>query len=548
MSKKILVTAALIYANGPVHLGHLVEYIQADIWSRFQKMRGNQCLYLCADDTHGTPIMLSAKKLDVTPEQLISQVYEEHKKDFAEFHIEFDCFHSTHSEENKQLTEEFYTRMQAKNDIAVRAISQAYDPKEQMFLPDRYVKGECPRCGAVDQYGDNCEVCGATYSPQDLKNPISVVSGVAPIAKDSEHYFFQLPKYTKFLKDWIQNAKIQEGVKNKLLEWFKEGLKDLDISRDAPYFGFKIPGTEDKYFYVWLDAPIGYLAVLKKYCAQHPEINFDEYWGKNSKAELYHFIGKDIVNFHAIFWPAILTAADHRTPNGIFVHGYLTVNGNKMSKSRGTFITARQYLENFNPECLRYYFAAKLNGRVEDIDFNFTDFMQRVNSDLVGKVVNIASRCASFIHKYFDGKLIANISTENNNLINEFIVRGDEIAENYETLDFGAAVRDIMKLADIANQYIDEKKPWSMIKEEGKQQEVHEVCTMGINFFHLLMVYLKPILPETAKKVEEFLNIPAMNWESRTRVLLDHQINPFVPLMQRITPEQIATLSQAVEV
>lgn len=545
--RQILVTAALIYANGPVHLGHLVEYIQADIWTRFQKMRGNQCLYLCADDTHGTPIMLSAKKLGVTPEQLISDVYKDHKQDFAEFHIEFDCFHSTHSDENKQLTEEFYTRMQAKGDIAVRAIMQAYDPKEQMFLPDRYVKGECPRCNAADQYGDNCEVCGATYSPLDLKNPISVISGVAPVAKESEHFFFQLPKYTEFLKNWIQAANIQDGVKNKLVEWFKDGLKDLDISRDAPYFGFKIPGTQDKYFYVWLDAPIGYLAVLKKYCAQHPEINFDEYWGKDSQAELYHFIGKDIVNFHAIFWPAILTAADHRTPNGIFVHGYLTINGNKMSKSRGTFITARQYLENFNPECLRYYFAAKLNGRVEDIDFNFTDFMQRVNSDLVGKVVNIASRCASFIHKYFDGKLIENISVENNNLINEFIARGQDIAENYEALDFGAAVRDIMKLADIANQYIDEKKPWSMIKEEGKQQEVHEVCTMGINLFCVLIVYLKPVLPETAKKVEEFLNIPAMTWESRKTILLNHTINPFVPLMQRITPEQIAVLSQVVE-
>lgn len=549
MSKKILVTAALIYANGPVHLGHLVEYIQADIWTRFQKMRGNQCLYLCADDTHGTPIMLSAKKLGITPEQLISQVYDEHKKDFAEFHIEFDCFHSTHSDENKQLTEEFYTRMQAKNDIAVRSILQAYDTKEQMFLPDRYVKGECPRCGAADQYGDNCEVCGATYSPLDLKNPISVVSGVTPIAKESEHYFFELPKYTEFLKDWIQKAKIQEGVKNKLVEWFKDGLKDLDISRDAPYFGFKIPGTEDKYFYVWLDAPIGYLAVLKKYCETHPEINFDEYWGKDSKAELYHFIGKDIVNFHAIFWPAILTAADHRTPNGIFVHGYLTINGNKMSKSRGTFITARQYLENFNPEYLRYYFAAKLNGRVEDIDFNFTDFMQRVNSDLVGKVVNIASRCASFIHKYFDGKLSKHLPEDGKNILeNDFIdIYANGIEASYEALDFGAAVRDIMKLADIANQYIDEKKPWSMIKEEGKQQEVHEVCTMGINFFRVLVIYLKPVLPETAKKVEEFLNIPTMTWESRKTVLLNHQINPFVPLMQRITPEQIAKLSEKTE-
>jgi methionyl-tRNA synthetase len=536
-NRNILVTAALIYANGPIHLGHLVEYIQADIWVRFQNMQPNRkCLYICGNDTHGTPIMLAAKKRGITPEALIAEIYQQHKQEFKEFHIEFDNFGTTHSEENKELTEEIYQKLKANGDIAVRTISQAYDPKENMFLPDRYVKGECPRCSAADQYGDNCEVCGATYSPLDLKNPISVVSGVAPIQKESEHYFFLLPKYTEFLKNWISTDHLQSEMSNKLQEWFKDGLQDLDVSRDAPYFGFNIPGTSDKYFYVWLDAPIGYLAILKNFSEQ----SFNEFWSPESTTELYHFIGKDIINFHAIFWPAILHGAGFRTPTAVFAHGYLTINGAKMSKSRGTFITARNYLDHLNPECLRYYFAAKLNDRVEDIDLNFADFTQRVNSDLVGKVVNIASRCASFIHKYFNGQLATNILQPE--LINDFITAGDTIAEHYETREYSRAVRAIMDLADRANQYIDAEKPWSLIKEAGKEQHVQEVCSLGLNLFRLLITYLKPILPETAKKSEEFLSIEPLTWDSRKNILREHRINPFIPLMQRITPEQVAAL------
>lgn len=551
-NNKILVTAALIYANGPIHLGHMVEYIQADIWARFQKMQGRDCLYICGNDTHGTPIMLSAKKLGITPEELISNIYQEHQKDFADFLVEFDNFYTTHSEENQQLTELFYQKLTANNDITVRTISQAYDPKEQMFLPDRYVKGECPKCGAKDQYGDNCEVCSATYSPLDLKNPLSVVSGVTPIEKQSEHYFFQLSKYTQIIETWLNSKTdtVQTEIANKLSEWFKEGLQDLDISRDAPYFGFKIPGTADKYFYVWLDAPIGYLAILKNLCARNPQINFDDYWyqektGENKNTtDIYHFIGKDIINFHAVYWPAMLDGAGFRKPTAIYTHGYLTINGAKMSKSRGTFITAREYLNHLSPEYLRYYFAAKLNGRVEDIDLNFADFAQRINSDLVGKVINIASRCASFIHKYFDGKLKlpASSSTESDELLNKFIIAGDNIAQDFADREFSRAVRSIMELADDANKYIDTHKPWSMIKEAGKEQQVQEVCSIALNLFRLLISYLKPILPDTAKKSEEFLNIAPLTWENRKELMVDHKINPFIPLLQRITPEQIGAL------
>jgi methionyl-tRNA synthetase len=546
-NRKILVTAALIYANGPIHLGHLVEYIQADIWVRFQKMRGQQCLYICGNDTHGTPIMLAAKKRGVTPEELIAETYAEHQKEFAEFHIKFDNFGTTHSTENQKLTETIYQKLKDNKDIDIRTVSQAYDPKENIFLPDRYVKGECPRCSATDQYGDNCEVCGASYSPLELKNPISILSNTTPIQKDSEHYFFLLPKYSKNLQQWleIKNGTIQQTeVVNKLLEWFKTGLHDLDISRDAPYFGFKIPDTEDKYFYVWLDAPIGYVSIFKNFCAQNSALKFENYWlpedANKSQTELYHFIGKDIISFHAIYWPAILMAAGYRTPTGIFTHGYLTINGTKMSKSRGTFITARKYLDNLNPECLRYYFAAKLNSNMEDIDLSFTDFMQRVNSDLVGKVVNIASRCASFIHKYFNSKLAANILQPE--LLNTFVSSGDSIAEYYEAREYSRAIRSIMELADRANQYIDAEKPWSAIKENGKEQHVQAVCSLGLNLFRLLITYLKPVLPETAEKSEQFLNIAPLTWENRKEILREHTINPFIPLMQRVTPEQITAL------
>lgn len=544
-NRKILVTCALPYANGPIHLGHLVEYIQADIWVRFQRMLGHDCIYICGDDAHGTPIMLSAKKLGISPEKLITETQTEHARDFADFYVVFDNFYTTHSPENRELTELMYNKLKDNGDISVRTISQAYDTKEQMFLPDRYVKGECPRCGAKDQYGDNCEVCSATYSPLDLKNPISVVSGVAPIEKESEHYFFDLPKHANFLADWldVKNHHVRAEISNKLSEWFKEGLKPLDISRDAPYFGFNIPGTPDKYFYVWLDAPIGYMAILKNLCARKPELKFEEYWSKDSTAQLYHFIGKDIINFHAIYWPAMLHSAGFRTPTQIFTHGYLTINGTKMSKSRGTFITARTYLEQFNPEYLRYYFAAKLNDSAEDIDLSFADFAQRINSDLVGKVVNIASRCASFIHKYFAGKLSANATAEAD-LLKNFVAAGDALAQEFDQRQYSSAVRHIMELADQANKYIDEQKPWAMIKEPEKAQQVQDVCSVALNLFRILIIYLKPILPETAKKSEEFLNIAPLKWNDRDKFLYAHTINPFIPLLQRITPEQIAELQQ----
>lgn len=538
--RKLLVTCALPYANGSIHLGHMVEYIQADVWVRFQKMQNKNCVFICGDDTHGTPVMLSAKKLGITPEELIQQIHQEHEKDFADFHINFDNFYTTHSEENRELAELIYSRMQKNNDIVIRNISQAYDPKENMFLPDRYVKGECPCCKTPDQYGDNCEACGSTYSPLDLKNPISVISGATPISKESEHYFLKLSNYTDFLREWITAGHLQEEVSNKLLEWFKEGLNDLDISRDTPYFGFKIPNTENKYFYVWLDAPIGYIAIFKNLCEKNPDLNFDEYWSNEESADLYHFIGKDIVNFHAIFWPAILTSGGFRTPTNIFVHGYLTIDGQKMSKSRGTFINARSYLNHLNPEYLRYYFAAKLNGRIEDIDLNFADFSQRVNSDLVGKVINIASRCASFINKHFNGELSAECAEPA--LLETFTQAGNAIAESFENREFNRAVRLIMELADRANQYIDAEKPWALMKDSEQAQRVQAVCSVGLNCFRLLILYLKPILPITAQKAETFLNIPALTWKDNQHILFSHRINEFIPLMQRITDEQIAAL------
>jgi len=507
--RKILVTSALPYANGPIHIGHLVEYIQTDIWVRFQKQRGHSCHYICADDAHGTPIMLRAQQEGITPEQLISDTWTQHNADFAGFNVGFDNFYSTHSDETREYAELIYNRLNERGHIHSKTITQAYDPVKQMFLPDRFIKGECPKCGAADQYGDNCEVCSATYSPTDLINPVSAVSGEKPIEKDSEHYFFKLTDFEAMLKEWTRSGHLQDQVANKLSEWFETGLQDWDISRDAPYFGFEIPNAPGKYFYVWLDAPVGYMGSFKNLC-DRSELDFDDYWAKDSSAELYHFIGKDIMYFHALFWPAMLTGAGFRTPTAIFAHGFLTVNGEKMSKSRGTFIKARTYLDHLNPEYLRYYFAAKLSNRVEDIDLNFEDFCQRVNTDLVNKVVNIASRCSGFISKRFDGKLADACSEPA--LFADFISASDEIADLYETREYSKAMRAISALADKANQYIDEKQPWVLAKQEGSDAELHAACSVGINLFYLIAAYLKPVVPEMVAKAEAFLNIDTMAW------------------------------------
>ena len=543
--RRILVTSALPYANGEIHLGHLLEYIQTDIWVRFQKMQGNECHYVCADDAHGTPIMLKADEMGIDPEELIAGVSERHQADFKDFNVNFSQFHSTHSEENRHYSELIYSRLKDSGFIKTRVISQAYDPEKEMFLPDRFIKGECPKCGAEDQYGDNCEVCGATYSTTELKNARSVVSGAVPIEKESEHYFFDLPQFEQQLKEWTNAGHLQDEVSNKLAEWFEQGLQQWDISRDKPYFGFQIPGTEDKYFYVWLDAPIGYMASFKKLC-DSSDLEFDDFFAKGSDTELYHFIGKDIVYFHALFWPATLMGSNFRTPNAIFAHGFLSVNGQKMSKSRGTFIQARTYLETLNPECLRYYYAYKLSSKIDDIDLNLEDFKQRVNSDIVGKVVNIASRSASFVVKKYDKELSAQFIEQE--LYNEFVAAGPEIAAHYEARNFGHAMRSIMKLADKANQYIDEKKPWQLAKEEGKAQEVHEVTSLAINLFRVLMTYLKPVLPEMAKSSEEFLNIDSLNWDDIKSPLTSHHINKFKPLMTRIEDEQLEAMIESSKV
>jgi len=542
INRKILVTSALPYANGPIHLGHLVEYIQTDIWVRFQKQRGLACYYVCADDTHGTPIMLRADKEGITPETLIAKVWEQHFADFSDFGVAFDNYHSTHSEENKQLSAMVYTRLRDGGHISSRTITQAYDPVKEMFLPDRFIKGDCPKCGAKDQYGDNCEVCGATYSPTELKNAVSAISGEKPIAKDSEHYFFDLSDFADELAAWINADHLQPEVANKMAEWLQSGLQQWDISRDAPYFGFEIPDAPGKYFYVWLDAPIGYMASFKNLCAKNG-LDFDEFWQKDSSTELYHFIGKDIIYFHALFWPAMLTGANLRTPTAIFAHGFLTVNGEKMSKSRGTFITARTYLEHLNPEYLRYYFAAKLSAGIDDIDLNFDDFSQRVNSDLVGKVVNIASRCSGFIAKRFDGMLSAQcVETE---LFQQFISAAPVIADFYESREFGKAMREIMALADKANAYIDDKKPWLLAKQEGEEQALQDVCSVGINLFRLLVAYLKPVLPALAQQAEVFFNDEISSWVDSLQPLLNHKINEFKPLMTRVDADKIAAIVEA---
>ncbi len=540
-TRKILITSALPYANGPIHLGHLLEYIQTDIWSRFQKARGHECYYVCADDAHGTPIMLKAQQLGLTPEQMIAQTAIEHQADFKDFLIGFDNYHSTHSEENREFASEIYQKLDAGGYIKRRSISQLFDPEKQMFLPDRFVKGDCPKCGALDQNGDSCDVCGATYSPTELKNPKSVVSGATPVLKDSEHYFFDLPAFEEMLQQWTRGGALQSEMSNKLQEWFKDGLQQWDISRDAPYFGFEIPGAPGKYFYVWLDAPIGYLASFKNYCDK-TGVDFSAFWQKDSTAEVYHFIGKDIIYFHSLFWPAMLDGAGYRKPTSVFAHGFVTVNGAKMSKSKGTFIKARTYLEQLNPEYLRYYFASKLTSGIVDLDLNLEDFSQKVNADLVGKVVNIASRCASFIAKKFDGKLSAELVEPE--LYAEFINQGEVIATAFEEREYARAIRDIMALADKANQYIDAKAPWVLAKDETKQQETHDVCSMGINLFRVLMHYLKPVLPAMAAEVEAFLQVE-LRWDSYSAPLVNHHINSFKPLMQRVDPVKVAAMVAA---
>jgi methionyl-tRNA synthetase len=541
-SRQILVTSALPYANGPIHIGHLLEYIQTDIWARYQKLRGHECIYVCADDAHGTPIMLRAQAEGVTPEVLIDRMKIEHQQDFSDFAIEFDNYYSTHSEENRYFAELIYTRLRDGGHIRTQVISQAYDPKAEMFLPDRFIKGECPNCGAADQYGDNCENCGATYSPTDLKNPVSVVTGETPVERDSEQYFFKLSDFEEMLKHWTRAGHIQKEIANKMAEWLNEGLKDWDISRNAPYWGFEIPDAPGKYFYVWLDAPIGYMASFKNWCDKNNR-DFDEFWNTDSKAELYHFIGKDIARFHTLFWPAMLHGSNFRKPSAVYCHGFLTVDGQKMSKSRGTFIKARTYLEHLNAEYLRYYFAAKLGPGIDDIDLNLEDFSTRVNSDLVGKVVNIASRCAGFINKRFDGRLATKVS--DNSLSQQNVKAAQSISDAYERREFSRAMREIMAIADKVNQTIDEKQPWVVIKDPARQAEVQDVCTIGINCFRQLVILLKPVLPRLALQAEAFLNVEDLKWADLDADLLDHQINRFTPLMTRIEPVFIERMIEA---
>ncbi|QIM66911.1 methionine--tRNA ligase [Mannheimia granulomatis] len=533
--RKMLVTCALPYANGAIHLGHMLEHIQADIWVRFQRMRGNEVHFVCADDAHGTPIMLNANKLGITPEELIEKAKADHIADFEGFNISFDNYHSTHSEENREITTEIYKKLRANGFIKSKVISQLFDPEKNMFLPDRFVKGACPKCKAEDQYGDNCEVCASTYSPMDLINPRSAVSGSTPVVKESEHFFFDLPSFEGMLKEWTRSGSLQPEIANKMQEWFESGLQQWDISRDAPYFGFEIPDAPGKFFYVWLDAPIGYMASFKNLCDRQG-INFEEFWQKDSQTELYHFIGKDIVYFHSLFWPAMLEGSGYRKPTNVFAHGYVTVDGAKMSKSRGTFIQAGTYLKHIDPECLRYYYAAKLNDRIEDLDFSLEDFVQRVNSDIVNKLVNLASRNASFIAKRFDGKLADKLDDEA--LFNDFIAQAETIANYYESREFNKAIRTIMELTDKANKYIDDKAPWVIAKEEGKDAELQAVCSMGIELFRILMSYLKPVLPQLAERSEAFLQT-TLTWDNIAHPLLGHTLSPFKALFSRLEKKQI---------
>ena len=541
--RRILVTAALPYANGLAHMGHLVEYIQTDIWVRFQRLMGNHCLFVCASDAHGTPIMIRARKDGIPAEKIIEHYHQCFERDFSAFHIRFDNFHSTHSQENRQLVESIYARLKADKQLDRRVIRQAYDEQEGMFLPDRFVRGTCPRCGAADQYGDSCESCGATYAPSDLVDPVSVLSGTRPVERESEHLFFRLSQFEDALRQWASGGALQESVRKKLDEWFQVGLQDWDISRDAPYFGFEIPDLPGKYFYVWLDAPVGYMASLLNLSDKRDDVDFDAYWAPDSDAELYHFIGKDIVYFHALFWPGVLQAAGFRVPTAVFAHGFLTVNGEKMSKSRGTFITAQTYLQHLEPQCLRYYYAAKLGSGVEDIDLNLDDFVQKVNSDLVGKMVNIASRCAGFVSRLADGQLAPTLPEPE--LHQSFVVAAADIAESYETRNFSRAMRQIMALADRANQYIDQHKPWVMAKDENRHAEVQAVCTQGLNAFRSLIIMLKPVLPEIAAAAEAFLGEADLVWSDLGKPLLGRRIETFKPLLKRIDPKAVAAMLEA---
>jgi methionyl-tRNA synthetase len=540
-ARKILVTSALPYANSPLHLGHMLEQTQTDIWVRFQRSRGHHCRYVCADDAHGTAIMLSAEAAGRTPEAHIAAIQAHHERDSAGFLIQFDHYHSTHSEENRRWSETIFQRLESGGHIHHREITQAFDPEKSLFLADRFIKGTCPKCRAPDQYGDNCEACGATYAPADLIDPISALSGATPVNKASDHLFFKLGDFETLLTTWIDSGQLQTPIANKLREWLDNGLQDWDISRDAPYFGFEIPGYPDKYFYVWLDAPIGYIASHEVLCQQQGD-DFDAYWLPGGDTELYHFIGKDIVNFHGLFWPAMLDSAGLRQPTAVYAHGFLTVNGVKMSKSRGTFILAETYLAHLDPEYLRYYFAAKLSSGVDDIDLNLDDFVQRVNADLIGKVVNIASRCAGFLRKKFDNQLSANCSEPE--LVQSFIDAGDSIAALYEAREFNRAMREVIALADRANQYIDDKKPWVMAKDEAQAGTVQEVCSVGINLFRVLATYLKPVLPNMAQKSEAFL-CTSLDWTALETPLVQHQLAPFEPLLQRVDADVVAAMVDA---
>ncbi|WP_346797924.1 methionine--tRNA ligase [Halomonas sp. Bachu 37] len=540
--RKILVTSALPYANGAIHLGHLLEYIQTDIWVRFQKSRGQQCHYVCADDAHGTAIMLRAEQEGITPEALIERVSRDHQEDFSRFGVAFDNYHSTHSVENREFSELIYRRLRDKGHIATRDIEQMFDPVKGLFLADRFIKGTCPKCQTPDQYGDNCEACGATYTPAELIDPVSAISGATPEVRSSAHYFFKLPDFADFLQRWINDGHVQPQIRNKLMEWFESGFNEWDISRDAPYFGFEIPDAPGKYFYVWLDAPIGYLASFKNLCDREG-LDFDSYWQPGSDAEVYHFIGKDIVYFHALFWPAMLHGAGLRTPTAVNCHGFVTVDGAKMSKSRGTFIKAATYAEYLNPEYLRYYFAAKLTSGVDDLDLNLNDFAARVNSDLVGKVVNIASRCAGFINKLGGGKLSTHCSEPQ--MLARFIAAGDAIAEDFEVREFGRAMRRVMELADEANTYIAEQEPWVLAKQPGREQDVVDICSVGINLFRQLMVYLAPVVPAMAEQARQFLALDSLDWHSRHDIMFDHEINKFKALMTRVERDRIDAMIEA---
>ncbi|SFU26889.1 methionine--tRNA ligase [Xenorhabdus koppenhoeferi] len=539
VANKLLVTCALPYANGPIHLGHILEHIQADIWVRYHRMRGKEVHFVCADDAHGTPIMLKAQQTGVSPEEMIAKVNLEHQQDFAGFSISYDNYHSTHSEENKAFASQIYLELKKNGYIKNRTISQLYDPEKEMFLPDRFVKGSCPKCKAEDQYGDNCEVCGTTYSPTELINPRSVVSGATPEMRKTEHFFFDLPAFSDMLQKWTRSGTLQEQVANKMQEWFDSGLQQWDITRDAPYFGFEIPDQPGKYFYVWLDAPIGYMGSFKNLCDKRSDLNFDEFWEKDSKTDLYHFIGKDIVYFHSLFWPAMLEGSNYRKPTNLFVHGYITVNGTKMSKSRGTFIKAETYLKHLDADCLRYYYAAKLSSRIDDIDLNLEDFVQRVNSDVVNKVVNLASRNAGFINKRFGGKLADQLADPE--LYQKFVDTAQVIAEDFTNREFGKAIREIMALADLANRYVDEQAPWVVAKQEGRDVDLQAICSMGINLFRVLMTYLKPVLPGLSARTETFLNTE-LTWDGIRQPLLSHDVSPFKALFNRIEMAKIEAM------